>query len=157
MTATRRRYTRKQKSDAVQAAIASSTLAAAEQSGIPESTLRYWVDSPEFAELREKTQEERAAGWRVVGTLAVARLVQLVPEMEPRDLITLAGVATDKSQILSGGPTERTETRDLTFDDHEADILGEVVRSELERRADQRVAQDAVVDPSPAGAEGPAG
>lgn len=120
-----RRYTRKAKVAAVQAVAASSVLAAAEATGVPESTLRYWLDKPEFAELRDKTREEASKGWEVIQHLALARLRDLIPTMEPRDLTVLAGIAVDKSQLLAGGATSRTETRDLTarLDEHQADQL----------------------------------
>lgn len=125
-----RRYTRKQKVSAVTAAAASSVLAAAEASGIPESTLRYWLDKPEFAELRDKTREEASKGWEVIQHLALGRLRELIPTMEPRDLTILAGLAVDKSQLLSGGATSRSEHRDITdgLNDHEWESLTTLLR-----------------------------
>lgn len=136
MTEPRRRYTRKTKVAAVQAAAVSSVLAAAEGAGIPESTLRYWLDKPEFAELRDKTREEASKGWEVIQHLALGRLKDLIPEMEPRDLTILAGIAVDKSQLLAGGATSRSEHRDLTdgWDDHERGALHDAIRAELDRR-----------------------
>ena len=126
-----RRYTKAEKATAVIAAELSTVAAAAEQQGIPESTLHYWVDSPEFAELRIKTREEHAEGFRVIGLLAMAQLRKLIPEMEPRDLTILLGVAAEKAQLLSGGPTARTETRSLGDDlsDDEKQRLREWVDS----------------------------
>lgn len=125
-----RRYTRKQKANVVMTAAATSVLAAAESSGVPRSTIRYWLEDPIYAELRQKTREEASEGWQVVGHLALARIRELIPTMEPRDLVILAGVAVDKSQLLSGGATSRSETRDLTtaFDDQEWDSLKTLLR-----------------------------
>ena len=114
--ATHRRYTKADKATAVIAAEMSSVAAAAQQLDIAESTLRYWVEDPKFAELRAKTREEGAAGWTVLMHVAQGRLYKLIETMEARDLTILAGVAAEKSQLLSGGPTSRTETRSLADD-----------------------------------------
>lgn len=146
----RRRYTKREKATAVAAAVASSTLAAADATGIPESTLRYWMDSAEFAEVREKVRAELAPiattvafyGW--VETLRMLREHQF----EPHDVIFLTGLATDKSQLLSGGATSRAETRALTDDlnDHERQALRDVI--------DRAIAEaGAGADPLGAGAE----
>ncbi len=132
----RRRYTRKQQATAIIAAELSTVAAAAKAQGIPESTLHYWLEEPRFAELRAKTREEQAAGFQVITTLAMARLTELVPTMEPRDLITLMGVAADKGQLLSGGATGRTEHRELLtdFDDHERDAMASWLREVAKER-----------------------
>ena len=157
--AARRRYTKREKVAAIVAADASSTLAASEATGVPESTLRYWLDQPEFAELRENAREGMAEDALMVARLAWKKLGQAIAEgkLDARDLVIATGMATDKSQLLGGKATERTETRDLTLDDHESEVLGEVVRAELARRSDERSAVDAVVGAGEAGAEGTAG
>ena len=157
--ATRRRYTKREKASAVMTALASSTQAASEAKGIPRKTIAYWLESEEFAELRQKTQEERADGMRTLALLAAARLAALIPTMEARDLIVLMGVATEKGQLLGGQATERTEHRDITdgLDDHERAALNEAIRGELARRADSRTAVDAVGPAGEAGAEAPVG
>jgi hypothetical protein len=130
-----RRYTRKQKADVVMAAAATSVLAAAEGSGIPRSTIRYWLENPEYAELRQKTREESAEGWQVISHLALARIRELIPTMEARDLVILAGVAVDKSQLLGGGATSRHETLVTEgWDDHERMALRDAIRTELDKR-----------------------
>ena len=123
--ANRRRYSKADKATVVIAAEMSTVAAAAQASGIPETTIRYWVDLPEFVELRAKTREESAAGFTVLMHLAQARLAKLVPMMEPRDLTILLGVSAEKAQLLGGGPTSRTETRALSddFDDDEKQRL----------------------------------
>ncbi len=134
-----RRYTKAQKVAAVAQAEMTSAEAASEATGIPRRTIGYWLDQPEFAELRRKTRDEMADGFRVLIHKAQARLEQLIPTMEPRDLTVLLGVATDKAQLLDGGATARTETRMLgdDLDDHERAALKQVIASEL---ADREVA-----------------
>lgn len=101
---------------AVALAEVSGVEAAAKQTGIPERTIYYWLDRPEFAELRAKTRDEMRDGFRVIVHKAQERLTELVPTMEARDLTILLGVATDKGLLLSGDATARTETRTWTDD-----------------------------------------
>jgi transposase-like protein len=113
---TRRRYTKAEKATVVIAAEMSTAAAASQASGVPESTVRYWLDNPKYAELRVKTREEAAAGFSVLMYMAQERLRELIPTMEPRDLTILLGVSAEKAQLLGGGPTSRTETRTLADD-----------------------------------------
>lgn len=131
-----RRYTKRQKVTAIIAAELSSIPAAAADKGIPESTLRYWLESPKFAELRAKTREDTAEGFAVITSMAMGRLQELIPTMEARDLITLMGVATDKGQLLSGEATSRTESRELLtdFDDHERQAMTDWLRDVAKER-----------------------
>ena len=111
-----RRYTRRQKATAVVQASLGSVAGASEQLGIPERTIAYWLDHPDFAELRAKTREEIAAGSVVLAQLAQDALAKKIRagEVEPRDLAVIYGIAIDKGQLLAGGATSRSETRDLT-------------------------------------------
>lgn len=131
--AERRRYTKREKAAAVVTAELSSMSAAAAAHHIPESTLRYWLDDPSFADLRTKTRQDAAEGFDVLMHMAQGRLRELIPTMEARDLTVLLGVATDKAQLLSGQPTGRTETRALTsgLDDHEREQLRSVLRDAI--------------------------
>src|SRR5688500_2531633 len=118
----RRRYTKRQKATAVIAAEMSTAAAAAVATGVPETTLRYWMEQPQFVELRTKTREDLAQEMQVIAHLAAQKLTEAIQSgtVEPRDLIVALGVATDKSQLLAGHATERMESRELdTFDDHE--------------------------------------
>lgn len=112
----RRRYTRQQKMAAVAEAEVNGAEAASESTGIPRRTIGYWLDHPEFAELRQKTREEQRDGYRVLIAKAQERLVSAIPTMEPRDVTILLGVAQDKDLLLSGDATARSESRDLTHD-----------------------------------------
>src|SRR5512147_2772645 len=97
---TPRRYTKRQKATVVIAAEMSSVAAAAESSGIPESTVRYWMDNPELAELRAKTREERAHAAATMSLLVLAEIRRRLPEFEPRDLSVLYGIMVDKGQLM---------------------------------------------------------
>jgi transposase-like protein len=111
---TRRRYTKQEKLRAVAEAEVNGTEQAADKTGIPRSTIRYWMEDPKFAELRQKTREDLAEGFSLLAHMAQAELARRVTEMEPRDLTVLLGVATDKKLLLSGEATSRTESRSVT-------------------------------------------
>ncbi len=118
---TPRRYTKRQKATVVIAAEMSSVAAAAESSGIPESTVRYWMDDPELTELRAKTRVERAHAAQTMSLLVLAEIRRRLPEFEPRDLSVLYGIMVDKGQLMAGEATTRTEMRDITGNLPEAD------------------------------------
>lgn len=141
---------------AVAQAAVNGTERASHDTGIPESTIRYWLDKPEFAELREKTRDEMRDGFTVLVHKAQEALMARIDQMEPRDLTILLGVATDKSLLLSGDATSRSETRSLSdeLDDHERAALRQFLVDELERRrnptGDPGAGLDAVAAPVPA-------
>jgi hypothetical protein len=121
---TKRRYTAKQKLATVMAAEMTSMTEASETSGIPLSTVKYWVDSPEFADIRAKTREDLAEGVGVVAHLAWSYVAKALRsgEMEPRDAIFAAEKATSLQILMTGGATARTETRDITGSLDDTDV-----------------------------------
>lgn len=112
----RRRYTKAEKLEAVAEAEVNGPEQAAASTGIPRTTILYWLDKPEFVALRQKTREEQRDGYRILIQKAQERLADSIPTMEPRDLTILLGVAQDKDLLLSGDATARSESRDLTHD-----------------------------------------
>src|SRR5579862_5409735 len=114
--AERRRYPRRTKAAAVVAAEMSSVLAASEALGIPERTVGYWFDAPEFAPLRAKTREDMAEETASLAHMVLGVIRSKLPDYEPRDLNTLYGILVDKSQLLTGEATSRAEIRDVTAD-----------------------------------------
>jgi transposase-like protein len=137
---TRRRYTTKEKLSAVLAADMVGLNAAAKQTGIAKQTIDYWMDRPEFGQFRTKAREDMAEEIKVVAHLAWQMAAEALRSgrMEPRDILFAAEKATNLQLLMTGEATSRTETRSLTddLDDHEAEVLGELIREELERRAD---------------------
>lgn len=127
---TNRRYTRKQKLSAVTLALVGNPTTAAEATGIPQTNIRRWKDDPEMAEYGLKTREEIAEEARALGVKVLAEIKDRLGEFEPRDLSILWGILTDKSQLLSGEATSRSEHRDLTdaLNDHERDTLAGILR-----------------------------
>jgi hypothetical protein len=146
--AERRRYTKREKASAVATALASSAQAAAEQTGVPRTTINYWLLDPEFVELRQKTREEMAEGSLVLANLAQAALVAKIQsfQVEPKDLAVIYGIAIDKAQLLSGAATTRTETRALSdgLDDHEKQTLRDVIDGALAESAEAGAGSDPV-------------
>jgi hypothetical protein len=130
----RRRYTRRQKVTAVMAAEMTSTEAAAGSTGIPRTTIAYWMESPEFVAIRQKTREDLAEESKALAHKALGEIQRRLAEFEPRDLTILYGVLTDKSQLLAGQATGRVETRELGLDDHETEALRQAIDRELEAR-----------------------
>lgn len=142
---TRRRYDKRTKLTAVLAADASTLTAAAEATGIPRKTIAYWLDRPEFAELRQNAREAMADDAMYVARLAWRKLGQAIAddELEPRDLVMAAGMATEKSQLLNGGATARSESRDITGTLSDSDLIAaihEADRLTSDRRAPEEAA-----------------
>ena len=109
-----------------------SSEVAGKELGIPARTIRRWRDDPLMADIVRKTREETAGDVAAAMVLAWARLIERLQrdEVDTRDLIILAGVATDKAQLLSGGATGRTETRDLTGTLSDADLMAALSAAE---------------------------
>ena len=126
------RRTRREKAAAVVLAdsLNSSDLAG-KQLGVAGRSIRRWRDDPELAAIVRKTREETAEDISAAMVLSWTRLIERLErdEIETRDLIILAGVATDKAQLLSGAATSRTESVSVTdgMDDHERQALRKVL------------------------------
>ena len=127
-----RRYTKRQKMTATVAAEMTSTEAASEALGIPRKTIAYWMDKPEFAELRHNAREKMADETLTVARLAWGQLAERIRtgNIETRDLVLATGMATDKAQLLNGGATGRTETRDLTGTISDAELAAAMAEAE---------------------------
>jgi hypothetical protein len=91
----RRRYNKAEKLSAVLAADMVGLTAASEQTGIPKSSLVYWMERPE-----------------VVAHLAWNRAAEALRDgtMEPRDVLFAAEKATNLQLLMRGEATARTET-----------------------------------------------
>jgi 1,6-anhydro-N-acetylmuramate kinase len=86
------------------------------------------MDRPEFASLRENAREAIAQEAQVVARLAWQKLGEALAnnELDPRDLVMAAGMATDKAQLLNGGATARAENRDITGTLSDADLIAAI-------------------------------
>ena len=134
---TRRRYTKTEKAEAVAAATLSSAEAAAEALGIPRRTIGYWMQQPEFAELRQKTREGVADMFWAAVQIGVDQVAigLLNPDAPLRDKATALGILYDKHALLAGNATARTEHRDITGSLSDADIAAAIREADRAIRA----------------------
>lgn len=141
----RRRYSKAEKAQAVGQALATSTEAAAETLDVPESTIRYWVNHPEFADLRATTREQMADQLWATIQLAASEVAKGLrdPETPLRDKTVALGVLYDKHALLTGAATTRSESRDITGTLSDTDLIAAV------READ-RIAGGDGTPPAPA-------
>ena len=146
--ATHRRYTKREKAEAVARATMTSTEAASDTTGIPQSTIRYWMDKPEFAELRLKTRDSVADEFWTAIQVGLKRIADLIPLTDDLQKVSVAtGILYDKHALLTGGATGRMESRDLTGTLSDSDIAGAVRAAEdLVAAGEGRAAEEA---PSP--------
>lgn len=130
-----RRYTKKERAEAVAEAARTSVKATSESKGIPERTLGYWYDHEDFATIRAKTREELAGGSIAMALLAQAELVRRIQtgSISDQALVVAYGVGIDKAQLLMGAATSRNESVSVTdgMDDHERSTLKAAVRDAL--------------------------
>jgi transposase-like protein len=112
----RRRYSRTEKADMVAEVERTSLTQTAESSGIPITTLKYWYDHPDFADIRTKTRDQLAEGSIAMAVIAQGELIRRIRSGSISDqaLVAAFGVGIDKAQLLSGAATARTESRDIT-------------------------------------------
>lgn len=140
-----RKYDKRTKLAVVMAAEMSGLSVTADETGIPKTTIAYWMDQPEFVQIRTKTREDLADEIKVVAHLAWQRTAEALRDgtIEPRDILFAAEKATGLQLLMSGEPTSRNELRDITkeFDDHELDLL----RSAIEREDSDRTTEEAAV------------
>lgn len=135
MTRQYRKYDRKTKLAVVMAADMVGLVQAEKQSGIPGSTIAYWMDKPEFAEFRAKAREEMADEIKVVAHLAWKRIAETIDQMEPRDALFAAEKATSLHLLMSGEVTARSEIRTLgDLNDDKRAALKQLILGELGRR-----------------------
>ena len=109
-----RRYTARQRATAAGIAIVEGPTRASEETGIPRKTIEYWLDKPEFAELRLKTREQVAEEMWSGIQVGLREVVKgLTGDAPLRDKSVALGILYDKHALLTGGATGRTESREL--------------------------------------------
>ncbi len=141
-----------ERAQAVGIAVATGNVSeAARQTGIAESTIRQWVDLPEFAELRERTKDQVAAEWWAMVQKAFRRSAELLDATEdPVKAATAGAIIFDKMALSTGEATARTESRSLThdYDDNEKRRLRDFIDT-----LDTPGSAGAAGDPQGAGSE----
>jgi hypothetical protein len=132
-----RRYTKRQKLATTMAVEMTSLTETAETTGIPKSTIQYWMEDPELGAIRTKTREDLADEIGVVAHLAWAHVAASLRDgrMEPRDAIFAAEKATSLQILMAGGATSRTELRDISGSLSDLDIADTIRAAEDYARA----------------------
>lgn len=120
------------------ALVTGSTEEASRQTGVPGRSIREWVDDPEFADLRQRTRDEVADEWWAIVQKGFRRVSDLLTDTDDLQKAAVAtAIVTDKMLLIRGEATSRTESTLLAGrSDHEQRVLGELINTELERRAD---------------------
>ena len=113
-TPKRKTYTNAQKSATILVAEQTSMSAASKATGIPITTIDYWMDRPEFVKLRIRAREGMAEEALVTARLGWALIAERLATFEPRDLINATVNATEKALLMSGDATSRTEHLAIT-------------------------------------------
>jgi hypothetical protein len=154
--ATKRRYDARTKAKAVGIALVEGVTEAERQTNIAKQTIHQWLERPEYGQMRTTAREVVLESLWVGVQIGIQALVEGIKGDAP---LNHKADAWDKLAqryaLLNGEATARTETRDLfdKYDDHESAVLGDAIRNELARRADERAApQDTVADPGETGA-----
>lgn len=117
----RRHYTEADKATAlaVLKACDNDLSRAARETGVPRTTMQRWQTEPALAaptDVRQAKEADLAARWSEVRDLAIIRAKEQLEaggKLGLRDLTILAGVGTDKVNLLTGKSTERIEVTNL--------------------------------------------
>ncbi len=124
---TRRRYTAKERAAAVGLATVDGVTQAEAKTGIPKTTIQYWIDKPEFAQLRTKSRDAVADEFWTVIQVGLRRIADLIPASDDLQKVSVAtGILYDKHALLMGMATSRSESRDLTGTMPDADLIAAV-------------------------------
>jgi hypothetical protein len=95
--------------------------------GIPKTTIHYWMKTDEFAELAEIARDKVAdVFWASlqVGLDEVTKGFR--SEASLKDKAYALGVVYDRHALLTGGATNRSESRDVTGTLSDADLIAAV-------------------------------
>ena len=133
--AERRRYTAKERAKAVGIATVDGVTRAEKVTGIPKTTIDYWLDKPEFVHLRttarEKVIEELWVGIQV----GVKELTDGLKGDAPlHHKASAFDSLAERYALLNGEATARHETADVTakLNDHETAALEDALENLLE-------------------------
>ena len=61
------------------------------------------------ADLLERARDITAANWRTIAAMATSQLMERLPDIKDSQLGIIAGISTDKAELLAGQPTARIE------------------------------------------------
>ncbi len=145
-------------------ALMDGPVAASRSTGIPETTIRGWMDRPEFAELRSRTKDAVGEEWWAGVQLAFRRALELMASTDDAVKAATAGaIIFDKLALSRGDVTSRSEVSTFHgYNDHEkraiADLLRQALAGDGAPASSARDAEGAaVVGAGTPGADSPAG
>ncbi len=127
----------------------------ARETGVPLTTLRYWVKHPESAppssEQVQAAVDEFVGAAQRIRDAALSKLEGLVQsnQVSARELITVVGVLDDKITRASGLPTQRTEHQHaLPSREDLQTVLGAAIGGmiEMAERRDAEIVDGEVVE-----------
>ena len=129
-----RRYTKRQKAEAVGVALVEGVTAAGDKTGIAKTTIQEWINKPEYVQLRTTAQEVVAQSlWVGVQIGAKALIEGLQGDAPLHHKASAFEALAERWALLSGEATSRTEHRELTdaLDDHEKASLRSILEEAL--------------------------
>ena len=132
--AERRKYTAKQRANAVGIAVVEGVTAAERTTGIPKETVQYWTTKPEYAQLRTTARETVVEQLWIGIQVGVEELTKGLRGDAPVHQKAAAFEAlAERYALLNGDATSRSETRAVTagLDDHEREQLRAVLRDAI--------------------------
>jgi len=87
--------------------------AAAEETGVPLTTVNLWYHRPEYVELRTKTREDVAEQFWAAIQISLKAVVDGIADGKLSEKAIALGVLYDKYALMTGGATGRMENREL--------------------------------------------
>ena len=111
--ASRRRYTAKQKAELVALAAVEGVTEASRISEVPKTTIQYWTEQPEFAQLRTTAREKVEEAFNVAIQVGLRALMSNWQQASLKDQAYALGVIYDRHALMTGSATSRTESREL--------------------------------------------
>ena len=109
----RSRYTKADKAKVVALAEMKGQTVAAEETGIPLTTINQWYHKPEYVEMRTKTREDVAEQFWQAIQIGLRAVVAGIEDGKLSEKAIALGVLYDKYALMTGGATGRTENREL--------------------------------------------
>jgi hypothetical protein len=143
----RSRYSKETRAEAAGLALSVGQTAASEALGIPKQTIDGWLKSGEFDDLI-KTSRDKVSDifWAAlqVGVVEVGKGFR--SDASLKEKAYALGIVYDRHALLTGGATNRSESRDITGTLSDAELVAavrEADRITSERRAEAPAADEA--------------
>jgi hypothetical protein len=99
--------------------------------GIPKTTIQYWVDSPEFDHLRTTARETVVETFWAAVQVGLDEVVKGFRSEAPlKDKAVALATVYDRHALLTGGATARSESRDITGSLSDSELIAAVREAE---------------------------